>query len=149
MKIGELAQKAQVSEQTIRYYERLGLLASKREKKSGFRHFIPQDLEKIKLVKELQALQLPLEKIVPLFQIWRQSTTGGEAQSRLSRALKGQLKGMDERLSDYMALKKSLSAALRVSAICEGCMKKPSLEVCRECPKVLAAPEAGFLWPFF
>lgn len=149
MKIGELAQKAQVSEQTIRYYERLGLLASKRQKKSGFRHFIPQDLEKIKLVKGLQAFQLSLEKIVPLFQIWRQSPTGGEAQSRLSRALKGQLKGMDERLSDYMALKESLSAALRVSAICEGCVKKPSLEVCRECPKVLAAPEAGFLWPFF
>lgn len=84
-----------------------------------------------------------------LFRVWRQSPTGEEAQRRLSQALKNQLASIEARLSTYMQIKRSMTAALNVSARCQGCMKKPSLEICQECPTLLADREVESLAAFF
>jgi DNA-binding transcriptional MerR regulator len=43
LSIGQVAQKADVNIQTIRYYERIGLLPKPQRRESGYRQFSPDD----------------------------------------------------------------------------------------------------------
>jgi len=47
MRIGELARRAGVEVQTVRYYEREGLLGAAARTLSGYRTYGPQDLERL------------------------------------------------------------------------------------------------------
>jgi MerR family transcriptional regulator, copper efflux regulator len=63
LKIGQVAALAGVAVDTIRYYERLGLLPQAPRRSSGYRVFDESTVEQIKLVKQLQDLGLSLEDI--------------------------------------------------------------------------------------
>ena len=63
MRIGELAAKAGVEVQTIRYYEREGLLAAPAREPSGYRAYLPEHLEQLNFVRHCRSLDMPLEDI--------------------------------------------------------------------------------------
>lgn len=63
LKIGQVAVLAGVAVDTVRYYERLGLLPQAPRRSSGYRVFDESTVEQIKLVKQLQDLGLSLEDI--------------------------------------------------------------------------------------
>jgi DNA-binding transcriptional MerR regulator len=63
LKIGRVAALAGVSVDTVRYYERVGLLPSAERRSSGYRIFADDAVERIKLIKRLQDLTLTLEEI--------------------------------------------------------------------------------------
>lgn len=63
LKIGQVAALAGVAVDTIRYYERRGLLPQAPRRISGYRVFDESTVEQIKLVKQLQDLGLSLEDI--------------------------------------------------------------------------------------
>ena len=68
-KIGQLARKAGVNIQTIRYYERRGLLAPAARRESGYREFAPGDVERLRFIKRAQALGFTLEEIAELLDL--------------------------------------------------------------------------------
>lgn len=61
--IGELAKNADVNIETIRYYERLGLILEPPRTESGYRIFPPEVIQRIKFIKRSQSLGFSLSEI--------------------------------------------------------------------------------------
>lgn len=64
LKIGEVAAASGVSVDTVRFYERRGVLPDAKRLPSGYRVFDPEAVERIRLVKSLQALGMTLDEVV-------------------------------------------------------------------------------------
>ncbi len=64
MKIGEIATRAGVSVDTVRFYERVGVLPPPARTGSGYRDYEPGTVDRIKLTRELQALGFTLTDAV-------------------------------------------------------------------------------------
>jgi MerR family transcriptional regulator, copper efflux regulator len=71
MLIGELARKASVNIQTIRFYEREGLLPVPSRNNSGYRRYEAGDLERVTFIKRNQELGFTLEEIKQLLDLHR------------------------------------------------------------------------------
>ena len=69
MKIGELARRGGVSVQTIRYYERYGLLQSPQRKPSRYRIYSDKDIYQLRFIRQAKDLGFSLEEIRHLFQL--------------------------------------------------------------------------------
>src|ERR1700687_4570346 len=67
--IGKLAKLAGVNIQTVRYYERRGLLPPHGRRESGYRFYRPEAITKIKFVKNAQALGFTLREITELLRL--------------------------------------------------------------------------------
>lgn len=63
MKIGPLARKAGVNVQTVRYYERRGLLPEPERLESGYRLYTPEYLERLQFIRRGQELGFTLSEI--------------------------------------------------------------------------------------
>lgn len=63
MKIGELAQRAGVGVDTVRYYERQGLLPEPLRQASGYRSYAAGDVARLQFVRRAKALGFTLEEI--------------------------------------------------------------------------------------
>lgn len=65
MRIGELAKRAGVSVQAIRFYERRRLMRTPRRTSAGYRIYNEQDLESVTLIKKMQPIwfQAPLRTL--------------------------------------------------------------------------------------
>src|SRR5260370_42057027 len=66
LKIGELAKKGTVNLETIRYYEREGLMRSPQRTSSGHRAYAPADMLRLRFIKQSQALGFTLTQIKEL-----------------------------------------------------------------------------------
>ncbi len=64
MKIGEVASRAGVSVDTVRFYERVGVLPLPARTESGYRDYEPDTIERIRLTRELQAIGFTLNDTV-------------------------------------------------------------------------------------
>lgn len=60
MTISELARRAQVGTETIRFYEREGLLAQPRKPVSGYRRYGAEHLERVRFIKQCQSFGFTL-----------------------------------------------------------------------------------------
>ena len=67
MKIGEIAKQSGVSVDTVRFYERVGVLPAAERTASGYRDYEPATVERIRLAREFQAIGLSLSEIVDAF----------------------------------------------------------------------------------
>ena len=64
MKIGEVAKAAGVTVDTVRFYERRGVLPAADRKPSGYRVFTESTVERIQLAKSLQELGCTLDEVI-------------------------------------------------------------------------------------
>jgi DNA-binding transcriptional MerR regulator len=64
MKIGEVAREAGVTVDTVRFYERVGVLAEPARTESGYRDYESGAIERIRLTRELQAIGFTLNDAV-------------------------------------------------------------------------------------
>ena len=62
MTIGQLAKQASVSVETIRFYERKGLIEQPRKPASGYRQYGEDSLQRVRFVKRAQALGFSLDE---------------------------------------------------------------------------------------
>jgi len=63
MKIGELARRAEVGIDTVRYYERQGLLPAPERLASGYRRYDQSDVARLRFVRRAKALGFTLVEI--------------------------------------------------------------------------------------
>ena len=63
MRIGELAAATGVDVETIRYYEREGLLAAPARQANGYRTYGSSQLERLSFIRHCRALEIPLADI--------------------------------------------------------------------------------------
>jgi DNA-binding transcriptional MerR regulator len=64
MKIGEVASGSGVTVDTVRFYERVGVLPQAARTASGYRDYASETVERIGLVRELQAIGFTLREVV-------------------------------------------------------------------------------------
>lgn len=63
MKIGQVASEAGVSVDTVRYYERRGILPEPERLPSGYRVYAPAVIERLRFARRLQELGLTLNEV--------------------------------------------------------------------------------------
>jgi Cd(II)/Pb(II)-responsive transcriptional regulator len=86
MRIGELARQAGVDVQTVRYYEREGLLEAPARTGSGYRAYAPAHLERLNFVRHCRSLDMPLGEIKRLMDLSRDRQVSCEQVDALVRA---------------------------------------------------------------
>lgn len=63
MKIGELATRAECDVQTVRYYERTGLLPAPGRTHSNYRSYGPGHLERLRFIRRCRSLDMALDEV--------------------------------------------------------------------------------------
>jgi DNA-binding transcriptional MerR regulator len=116
MKIGEIAKQAGVSVDTVRFYERVGVLPEPARRPSGYREYEPDTAERIKLTRELQAIGFSLTEVVDA--LAAHDAGGATCESERWR-LQVVLERVDGKLAELTALRGRIADA---QAACEaGC----------------------------
>ncbi len=109
MRIGELAKTAGVTPDTIRYYEREGLLPAPERTPSGYRDYGPGVLDDLQFIKKAQALGLKLSDVREVLEI----SSGGKPPCEHVRAtVSARLEEVEERLRELRALRATLRETL-------------------------------------
>lgn len=67
--IGKLAQASAVGVETIRFYQRSGLLAEPERPSSGYREYSQTDVQRILFIKRAQTLGFSLEDVAGLLEL--------------------------------------------------------------------------------
>lgn len=66
MTIGKLAQAAAIHVETVRYYERRGLIQRPAAPQAGYRRYPPQTVDRIRFIKKAQTLGFTLAEVADL-----------------------------------------------------------------------------------
>jgi len=69
LKTGELAKQAGVNVETLRFYEREGLLAEPPRRPSGYREYPPDTVQRIRFIQRAKELGFTLREIKGLLQL--------------------------------------------------------------------------------
>jgi DNA-binding transcriptional MerR regulator len=102
MKIGEVAGQAGVTVDTVRFYERVGVLPAPARTESGYRDYEPDTVERIRLTRELQAIGFTLNEAVDA--LAAHDAGGATCESERWR-LQAVLDRVDARLAELTALR--------------------------------------------
>ena len=103
--IGEIAQKLEMSQRTIRYYEEIGLLNSIKRVEGGRRIYTDEDLRRLKLIKRLKIMGMTLSEMQELEAMWTYEKSNEKVLKRLLELLKNHLKRLDDRIADLDILR--------------------------------------------
>lgn len=68
MKIGELAKQTGCDVETVRYYEKAGLLPAPGRTDAGYRQYLPEHLERLQFIRHCRSLQMGIPDIRVLLQ---------------------------------------------------------------------------------
>jgi Cd(II)/Pb(II)-responsive transcriptional regulator len=68
MRIGELAQSARCDVQTVRFYEREGLLEEPEREPSGYRRYDVRHLSRLNFIRHCRSLDIPLAEVRQLLE---------------------------------------------------------------------------------
>lgn len=105
--IGKLAQAAGVNLETIRYYQRRGLLATPPRPPGGVRRYPVETLARLRFIKRAQQLGFTLSEIRNLLSL-------SQNDCRTTRALtETHLADLDQRLLDLQRMRRMLRALLK------------------------------------
>jgi MerR family transcriptional regulator, copper efflux regulator len=102
IKIGELAERSGVSRDTVRFYERVGLLPQPSRTASRHRVYDEQAVAQLRLIRGLQGLGLTLEDIRLLQRL--RPARGLEGGRRILRILRARAEAIDSKISRLQAL---------------------------------------------
>ena len=86
MRIGELARQAGVDVQTVRYYEREGVLEAPARTSSGYRAYGPAHLERLNFVRHCRSLDMPVAEVKRLIELSKDTRVSCEQVDALVRA---------------------------------------------------------------
>lgn len=125
MRISEVARQAGVNVQTLRYYERRGLLAEPDRVGAGYRRYDRDAVRTVRFVKRAQSLGFSLDEISSLLSL----ASGQPADCNAARAMAtGQLAELDAKIASLVAMRDSIR---RLIATCDASGG-------RECPLIEA-----------
>lgn len=105
MQIGDLARRTNVTVQTIRYYERVGVLPSARRAQNGRRDFNQEDVERLTFVRRARGLGFGLPAVRALLTLKQRPEAPCREASRLAAE---QLASVESRLAELTALRDQL-----------------------------------------
>ena len=103
--IGKLAKMCQVNVETIRYYQRIGLMRVP-ESSQTYRYYQQQDIETLHFIQKAKDAGLQLNEIKELL------TLDLDNRRQVQHVIEQRLAKIDERIQELQALKQRLSTWL-------------------------------------
>jgi Cd(II)/Pb(II)-responsive transcriptional regulator len=107
MKIGELARSTDCDVETIRYYEKTGLLDAPARDGSGYRNYHAQHQERLQFIRHCRSLQMGLGDIRVLLELKRHPEGGCQ---RINELLDHHLTQTRERIAALRMLEQQLTS---------------------------------------
>jgi DNA-binding transcriptional MerR regulator len=121
MKIGELARQAGVPIDTVRYYERNGLLPTPARRESGYRDYASADVARLAFVLRAKALGFTLAEVRELTALLHDGATDAGDLRALAQARLAQI---EDRLAELVRLRDGLRAVI------DACPGEGPLDAC-------------------
>ncbi len=114
LKTGELAKRAGVNVETLRFYERKGLLPVPPRRESGYREYPEESVRRIRFIKRAQELGFSLGEIQELLALRVQrGTTCAEVKERAEL----KIRDVRQKIADLKAIERALN---KLAATCSG-----------------------------
>ncbi|MFT5572253.1 MAG: DNA-binding transcriptional MerR regulator [Cryomorphaceae bacterium] len=107
--IGEVAQQLGLSTHTLRYYEKIGLLAPVAKTTGGRREYGSTDIQRVQFIKRAQRMHFSLDEIRTLIELDKADAV---EKPQVQRLVKEKLDAIDESLTDLQQLKVDLAQML-------------------------------------
>lgn len=104
--IGELAERAGVNRETLRYYERRGLLKPARRTASGYRVYDRESAARLLFIKRAQAFGFSLEEIRDLLGMKPENP---RSCNRVMNMLDGKIEESTERIREMQRFRRQLT----------------------------------------
>jgi len=120
--IGKLAKKAGVNIETVRYYERRGLMQKPPRRESGYREYPLEAVKRIKFVRRAKELGFSLKEIMELLLLRVDPNT---SSSEVKKRAATKIDDIEEKIGTLQRMKETLT---RLVNRCDGC--RPT----SECP---------------
>lgn len=127
-KIGQVARDAGVTIDTVRFYERRGVIPLPEREPSGYRRYTDATAERIRLTKSLQALGFTLDEVVDALR----SLDAGEATCTSERwRFEKVLERIDSKLAQLHRVRQDVVEVLEMAhaghcAVCQGEFQRPA-----------------------
>lgn len=100
MKIAEVSKEYGLSADTLRYYERIGLLPNVTRTPSGIRDYSEQDCARVEFVKCMRAASVSIEALIEYMDLFEQ----GEQTAAARKAILEEQRGLvEKRIADMQA----------------------------------------------
>ncbi|WAJ37179.1 Cd(II)/Pb(II)-responsive transcriptional regulator [Pseudomonas sp. GOM7] len=106
MKIGELAKKAGCQVETVRYYEREGLLPAPARSEGNYRLYGPEHLERLVFIRNCRTLDMTLEEIQRLLAL---RDLPHESCAGINSLVDEHIEHVQARIDSLLALRDQLS----------------------------------------
>ena len=114
MTIGQVARQAGVGVETVRFYERTGLLTAPPRRASGYRQYAQEAVTRLQFIKRAKELGFSLKEITELLSLRVDpETTCGEVKQRAE----AKIADIEAKLRDLQRMKEALTTLV---AACSG-----------------------------
>ena len=114
--IGHLAKEAGVNLETVRYYERKGLLPKPPRSASGYRLFPTEAARRLRFIRRAQELGFSLREIGELLSLRvSRTTTSKDIRARAE----AKIADIEGKIKSLESMKKAL---LKLTKVCAGCV---------------------------
>jgi len=110
LRSGELARLAGVSAETLRHYERKGLLIKPRRSRNGYREYPPSSLDRVRLVQRALSVGFTLNELA---RILKTRDTGGVPCREVRSLAERKLEEVEDQLSQLTNLRDDLRSLLK------------------------------------
>jgi MerR family mercuric resistance operon transcriptional regulator len=112
--IGKLAKRADVNIETIRYYERKGLIPKPRRRESGYREYSNETTKRILFIKRAKNLGFSLKEIDELLSL---KIASGNTCSDVKSKAENKIVDIEVKIKTLQHMKKAL---FKLSKACSG-----------------------------
>jgi len=110
MWISEAAEQAGVNIQTLRYYERRGLLPKAPRRASGYREFPDDAVRIVRFIKRAQDLGFSLDEVEELLRLRRHSTRN---RASIRSVAEEKIRQIDRKVAELERMKHALETLVR------------------------------------
>lgn len=107
---GELAALVGVSADTLRHYERKGVLHRPRRRSNGYREYPAQSLDRLRLVRRALAVGFTLDELAGILQA---KERGGNPCAEVRELAASKLAGVETRLQELKKVRNELRSTLK------------------------------------
>ncbi len=115
--VGQLARAAAVNVETVRYYQRIGLLPMPRRNYGSIRRYLAEDLKRIRFIKRAQKLGFSLDEVALLLGL-----SDGKHCAQTKVLAQTRLAVVEEKITDLVAIRKALMGLIaKCSTGSRGC----------------------------
>jgi MerR family transcriptional regulator, copper efflux regulator len=110
MRIGDLTERAGVSQRTVRYYESIGLLPPGEREGRGQHYYTEETLARLSKIDQLKKLGLSLEEIRDVIDLYFTDPSGIQAKQQVLAVLHQHLAEADRKIGAFQQFRADLQA---------------------------------------